>query len=117
MRWRVAGSSLLLCAALSGLSAQQVQPDPLVKLNEWRPRVQALIDSAKVERLPGNSIRLKAIEGVRKGYNNKAIYETLQAFYRRLEQSRAALGPMADSAEIETGASVLAAGVRSEDLA
>jgi hypothetical protein len=118
MKWRLAGSSLLLIAALSSAGAQQVQPDPLLKLNEWRPKVLALIDSARVERLPWNALRLKAIEGVnKKTMSNKAIFEVLQAFYRRLEQSRAALGPMADSAEIETGASVLAAGVRTEDLA
>ena len=67
MRPRFVGSALLLCAALSSIGAQQqVQPDPLVKLNEWRPKVQALIDSARAERLPWNAVRLKAIEGVNK---------------------------------------------------
>lgn len=117
MRCRPAVSAVLLCAALSSIGAQQVQPDPLVKLNEWRPKVQALIDSARAERLPWNALRLKAIEGVNKKSSNKAIFETLQAFYRRLEQSRAALGPMASDEEIETGASVLAANVSTEDLA
>jgi hypothetical protein len=119
MRPRFVGSALLLCVALSSVSAQQqVQPDPLLKLNEWRPKVQALIDSARAERLPWNAVRLKAIEGVnKKMMSNKAIYEALQAFYRRLEQSRAALGPMASDEEIETGASVLAANVSVEDLA
>ena len=117
MKWRIAGSSLLLCAALASVGAQQIQPDPLVKLNEWRPKVQALIDSARTDGLPWEAIRLKAIEGVRKQYNNRAIYEALQKYYRRLEQSRAALGPMASNEEIETGASVLAANVSPEDLA
>jgi len=123
MRSRLIASSLLLCAALSNIGAQQqVQPDPLLKLNEWRPKVQALIDSARMERLPWNALRLKAIEGVNKNANkktisNKAIFEALQAFYRRLEQSRTALGPMASDEEIETGASVLAASVSTEDLA
>jgi hypothetical protein len=118
MKWRSAGSSLLLLAALSSAGAQQVQPDPLLKLNEWRPKVQALIDSAKVERLPWNALRLKALEGIRKGdISNKAVYEALASFYRRLEQSRAALGPMATDEEIEAGASVLAAQVPAEDLA
>jgi hypothetical protein len=118
MRCRPAVSAVLLCAALSGIGAQQVQPDPLVRLNEWRPKVQALIDSARAERLPWNALRLKAIEGVnKKTISNKAIFEALQAFYRRLEQSRAALGPMASDEEIETGASVLAANVSTEDLA
>jgi hypothetical protein len=118
MNWRLAGSLALLIAALSTAGAQQVQPDPLLKLNEWRPKVQALIDSAKAERLPWNALRLKALEGINKGkISNKAIYEALLTFYRRLEQSRAALGPMATDQEIEAGASVLAAQVSAEDLA
>lgn len=120
MKWRLAGSSLLLLAALSGAGAQQVQPDPLLKLNEWRPKVMALIDSAKAEKLPWNALRLKALEGVNKkamGISNKAIYDALVTFYHRLEQSRAALGPMATDQEIEAGASVLAAQVSTEDLA
>ena len=118
MKWRILGSALLFCASLSSLGAQQqVQPDPLVKLNEWRKPVQQLIDSARAEGLPWNALRLKALEGISKKYNNKAILEELKKFYRRLEQSRAALGPMATGEEIETGASVLAAGVSAEDLA
>lgn len=118
MNVRLAGSALLLVAALSGAGAQQVAPDPLVRLNEWRPKVQALIDSARAERLPWNALRLKAIEGVnKKTISNKAIYEALRKYYRSLEQSRLALGPMATDEEIETGASVLAAGVNAEDLA
>jgi len=119
MKWRLLGSSLLLFAALSRIGAQQqVQPDPLLKLNEWRPKVQALIDSARSEGLPWNSLRLKAIEGInKKTYSSKAIYEALRNYYRSLELSRASLGPMASDQEIETGASALAAGVSTEDLA
>src|SRR5262245_35426129 len=117
MKWRAAGSALLLCAALSSLGAQQTQPDPLLKLNEWRPKVQLLIDSARAEGLPWNALRSMALEGVAKKSNSKAIYEELKKFYRRLEQSRAALGPMATAEEIESGASVLAANVTAEDLA
>jgi hypothetical protein len=117
MNWRLSGSALLFCAALSAVGAQQVQPDPLVKLNEWRRPVQALIDSARLEGLPWNALRLKAVEGVEKHYSSKAIFEALRKYYQRLEQSRAALGPMATAEEIETGASVLAAEVSVEDLA
>lgn len=118
MNWRLASTALLMSVALSGATAQQSpQPDPLLKLNEWRRPVQALIDSARIEGLPWNALRLKAIEGINKKYNNKAILEALRKYYRALEQSRAALGPMASDEEIETGASVLAAGVNAEDLA
>jgi hypothetical protein len=118
MNWRLATSALLMSVALSGAAAQQSpQPDPLLKLNEWRAPVQALIDSARNEGLPWNALRLKAIEGINKKYKSKTILEALRKYYRALEQSRAALGPMASAEEIETGASVLAAGVNTEDLA
>ena len=118
MNWRLASTALLMSVALSGATAQQsAQPDPLLRLNEWRRPVQALIDSARIEGLPWNALRLKAIEGINKKYNSKAILEALRKYYRALEQSRAALGPMASDEEIETGASVLAAGVNTEDLA
>src|SRR5205085_11397668 len=103
MNWRLATSALLLSVAVSGATAQpSAQPDPLLKLNEWRPKVQALIDSARGEGLPWGSLRLKAIEGINKKYNGKAILEALRKYYRALEQSRAALGPMASDEEIET---------------
>src|SRR5205085_2129891 len=110
MNWRLRTSALLMAAAFSGAGSsvssgqapQSAQPDPLVKLNEWRPKVQALIDSARGEGLPWNALRLKAIEGINKKYNGKAILEALRKYYRALEQSRAALGPMASDEEIET---------------
>src|ERR1043165_8249416 len=118
MNWRLATSALLVSVALSGAAAQQSpQPDPLVKLNEWRRPVQNLIDSAKAEGLPWNALRLKAIYGINMKYNGRAIVEALRKYYHALEQSRAALGPMASAEEVETGASVLAAGVNTEDLA
>ena len=119
MRFRLAGSVIGLCLALSGAGAQQSPPpDPLAKFDIQSGRlIKNLIDSAKTEGLPWNSLRMKAIEGARKGYDGKKVLAALKTYYRSLEQSRAALGPMASDAEIETGASVLAANVNTEDLA
>jgi hypothetical protein len=119
MKWRLAGSVLLLAAALSGAGAQQqFQPDPLSRFDtQSRRLIQTLIDSARGEGLPWNALRLKAIEGANKKYAGKDVLVVLRRYYKALEQSRGALGPVASPEEIETGASVLAAGVSVEDLA
>lgn len=119
MNSRLSVSALMLCVALSSAAAQQQagSPDPLSKLDiQSLAIVRGIIDSAKNEGLPWNSLRLKAIEGINKKYKNKAIIEALRTYYRRLELSRAALGPLATEEEIEAGASVLAADVSAEDL-
>lgn len=118
MKWRLAGSAVLLAVALSGAGAQQFQPDPLSKFDtQSRRLIQNLIDSARSEGLPWNALRLKAIEGANKKYAGKDVLVVLRRYLKALEQSRGALGPVASPEEIETGASVLAAGVSSEDLA
>jgi hypothetical protein len=122
MKWRLAGSAMLLFAALSGAGAQQqaqqFQPDPLSKFDiQSRRQIQSLIDSARLEGLPWNALRMKAIEGANKKYQGKDVLPVLRRYYRALEQSRSALGPVASPEEIETGASVLAAGVSLDDLA
>ena len=119
MKWRFAGSALLLVAALSSVGAQQTyQPDPLSKFDiQSRRQIQNLIDSARQADLPWNALRLKAIEGANKKYDGKRVLVVLREYYKSLEQSRQALGPLASPEEIETGASVLAARVSSEDLA
>jgi hypothetical protein len=119
MKLRLSGILVLLCAALSSAGAQQpLQPDPLSKFDiQSRRQIQGLIDSARQENLPWNALRLKAIEGANKKYEGKKVLAVLRAYYKSLEQSRSALGPLASPEEIETGASVLAAGVNIEDLA
>ena len=122
MKWRFAGSALLLVAALSSAAAQQpqsnFQPDPLAKLDiPTRGKVQALIDSARLADLPWTALRLKAVEGVNKKRDNKEILEAVRKYYKALELSKSALGPLASAQVIETGASVLAAQVSPDDLA
>jgi hypothetical protein len=119
MKWRFAGSALLLVAALSSASAQQsFQPDPLARLDlQTRRQVNLLIDSARNAELPWNALRLKAIEGVTKKYPSKEILEAVRRYYKSLEVSKSSLGPLATPEEIETGASALAARVSPEDLA
>jgi hypothetical protein len=121
MKSRLFGSLVMLCLALAGAGAQQQAgtPDPLSKFDIQSLRlIRNLIDSARLENLPGGALRLKAIEGANKTkYDGKKVLTVLREYYKALEQSRAALGPLASDEEIETGASVLAAGVNAEDLA
>ena len=119
MKWRLAGSALLLAAALSGAGAQSTyQPDPLSKFDiQSRRQIQNLIDSARQAELPWNALRLKAIEGANKKHEGKKVLVVLRDYYKSLEQAKQALGPLASAEEIETGASVLAARVSVDDLA
>ena len=119
MKSRFLATAILLTAALSGAGAQQSgQPDALYKFDQaTRNQIQALIDSARLEGLPWNSLRLKAIEAAAKKANRKDVLPTLRQYYKALEQSRAALGPVATAGEIDAGASVLSAGVSVDDLA
>jgi hypothetical protein len=119
MKWRFAGLTAMLCVALSSLGAQQpLQLDPLSRFDiQSRRQIQSLIDSARAENLPWNALRLKAIEGANRKFDGKKVLAVLRAFYKSLELSRSALGPLASSEDVETGASVLAAGVSIEDLA
>jgi len=119
MKIRLAGSLLMLALALGGAGAQQsAQPDPLSKYDlQTRRQIQGMIDSARLENLPSDALRLKAIEALAKKVKTKDVMEGLRRYYKALEQSRAALGPLASPEEIETGASVLAAGVSTDDLA
>ncbi|HET9423789.1 MAG TPA: hypothetical protein VFO55_00350 [Gemmatimonadaceae bacterium] len=117
MKWRFAGSALLLVAALSGAAAQDYQPDPLSRLDvHSRRQIQNLIDSARLADLPWNALRLKAIEGANKKVEGKRVLAVVREYYKSLTLSKSALGPLASPEEIETGASVLAARVSPEDL-
>jgi hypothetical protein len=120
MKSRFLATALLLITAFSGVGAQQSsgQPDLLYKFDEaTRRQIQAIIDSARLEGLPWNALRLKAIEAAAKKWKVKEVVPKLREYYRALEQSRAALGPTASAGEVEAGASVLDAGVSADDLA
>lgn len=119
MKWRFAGSALLLAAALTSAGAQQeFQPDPLSRLDiQSRRQIQNLIDSARLADLPWNVLRLKAIEGANRRVEGRKVVAVIRDLYKSLALSKTALGPLASAEDIETGASVLAARVSPEDLA
>jgi len=107
-------------AALSSAGAQKdtFQVDPLSKLDiQTRARVQGLIDSARQANLPWEALRLKAIEGISKKAKKDVLLEGVRKYYKALELSKGALGPLAKPEDVETGASLLAAHVSLDDLA
>src|SRR4051812_45214429 len=117
MKWRVAGSTLLLALAVHTAGAQQ-QPDPLTKLDlQTLRQVQGIIDSARSAGLPWSSLRLKAVEFVAKKYKNEQVVKAVRDYYRSLTAARTALGPLASAEDLEAGASLLAAHVSTDDLA
>ncbi len=115
MKFRFAVVVLLL-SAISGVGAQQT--DPLYKFDDaTRKQIQTLIDSARIEGLPWNALRLLAVEGAAKKAKGRDVVQALRRRYKVMELARHALGPLATGEEIESGASVLEAGVNAEDLA
>ena len=118
MNWRLGGSAALLLGALAGAAAaQDVQPDAMSKLDvRYRMQIESFIDSARQAGLPWGAVRSKALEGIIKRIDGPRIVGVVRQYYSSLVKSREVLGPLG-SAEIETGASVLTAGVNAEDLA
>jgi hypothetical protein len=118
MKWRVVGPVAFLIGALvSGAAAQDPQLDPLSRLDlRYHLQIEALIDSAHAGGLPWMAVRSMALQGLNKRIDGPKIVSVVRQYYANLVKSREALGPLGDT-EIETGASVLAAGVLPEDLA
>ena len=116
-RRSVASIVVLLVAWSSQGGAQDAQPDPLAKLDtRYRLQVELLIDSARQLGLPWGAVRSKALEGINKKNDGARIAVVVRQYYTSLVKSREVLRSLG-TAEIETGASVLSAGVRPEDLA
>jgi hypothetical protein len=119
MKRRIIGSLAFHLVLLGSVAnaQQEVQVDPLFKLDpQSRIKIQNLIDSAKLAELPWNALRLKAIEGANRKYEGRVVVDVVRKYYVTLKESKTILGPLASAEEIETGASALAAGLRSEDL-
>jgi hypothetical protein len=118
MKWRLTGTAALVASALASFAAaQDVQPEPLSRLDaRYRIQIEALIDSARQAGLPWSAIRSKALEGVNLKVDAPKIVVVVRQYCANLVKARAVLGPLSDT-DIETGASALAAGVRPEDLA
>jgi len=120
MKWRLAGSVLLLIAAASGAGAQSttLPPEAYLRLdNASRKQVEALIDSAREAGLPWSVLRSTAIKGALMKTEGKRIVSTMREQYKALELSKVALGRLASEEEVAAGSAVLLAHVSPDDLA
>jgi hypothetical protein len=102
--------AVLLCpsAARGGDSrlAERV-PEPI------RIEVQAIVDSAAAESLPGEPLLQRALEGVTKGADGGRIVHAVRMLFSRLRVSRRVLGPRASPQDLVASAECLQVGADS----
>jgi hypothetical protein len=117
-----AGRALIVLALLAGgasfrrLSAQD--PRLAARLDKVTlTAVTALIDSARVAKLPTAPLIDKALEGAARGSEGGRIVNAVHQLSMRMATSRAVLGASASSDEIKSAAAALDAGVGERDLA
>jgi hypothetical protein len=79
-------------------------------------RVAALVDSARVERLPTEPLVQKALEGATMGASGERITRAVQVLRDNLRGARSALGTEATEPELVAGAASLRAGVPAASL-
>ncbi len=107
----------LLCSATAA-SAQQSQLGRLDTALDSTTRVAvlAIVDSARVARLPADALVNKALEGAGKHADGPRIVAAVRSLAAELRAARSALGSGSRAEEITAGAHALHAGVRPADL-
>jgi len=101
---------------LGALPAVAQDPDPLAKLDGGsRFIVDLLVDSANIEGLPSNPLRLMALQGIAKRADGRKIVDAVRKQLSLLRTSRDVLGQV-DAEELSAGASVLNAGAKPAQL-
>lgn len=109
-------SLLLLLSAWPGISL--AQDARLIRRLEPAAAlaVQAQLDSAAAEGLPGEPLVQKALEGRSKGADAGRIVGAVRALRIALGQARGALGTDARTADLVAGANALRAGIPARSL-
>ena len=79
--------------------------------------VNAIVDSARVAKLPTAPLVDRALEGAAKGSDGPKIVTAVQQLSVRMGSAKRALGPAATSDEIKAAAAALDAGISANDLA
>lgn len=79
--------------------------------------VNAIVDSARVAKLPTAPLVDKALEGAAKGSDGQKIVSAVHLLSVRMAASRRALGSSATGEEIKAAATALGAGMTPRDLA
>ena len=79
--------------------------------------VNAIVDSARIAKLPTAPLVDKALEGAAKGSDGQKIIAAVQQLSVRMGSAKRVLGTAATSDEIKAGAGAIDAGVSARDLA
>jgi hypothetical protein len=79
--------------------------------------VNAIVDSARIAKLPTAPLVDKALEGAAKGSDGQKIIAAVQQLSVRMGVAKRMLGAAATSDEIKAGAGAIEAGVSARDLA
>jgi hypothetical protein len=112
----VAGALIALLWTLSPAFAQ----DPRLQARLDKPTtlaVSAIVDSARVAKLPTAPLVDKALEGAAKGQDGQKIVVAVHQLSVRMASAKRVLGVAATSDEIKAGAGAIDAGVSGRDLA
>ncbi len=114
-------SSLRIVTALALVArAAAAQGDPRLVARLDKPTnvaVNAIVDSARVAKLPTAPLVDKALEGAAKGSDGPKIVTAVQQLKLRMTTARAVLGPNASADEIKSASTAIEAGVSDRDLA
>jgi hypothetical protein len=109
-------AALMLGLAASALHAQ----DPRLAARLDKPTtlaVSAIVDSARVAKLPTAPLVDKALEGAAKGSDGPKIVLAVRQLSVRMSAARRVLGTNASADEIKSAAAAIDAGVSERDLA
>jgi len=106
--------------ALAVVAAPAFAQDPRLAARLDKPTliaVNAIVDSARVAKLPSSPLVDKALEGAAKGSDGQKIVVAVHQLSLRLGSARHVLGAGASIDEIKSAAGALDAGVTPHDLA
>jgi len=116
MKWVVRTLVALLAAA----QTSRAQGDPALAAKLDKPTllaVNAIIDSARVARLPTKPLNDKALEGAAAGADGPKIVAAVRSLSVRMSSARRSLSSNASADEIKAAVGALEAGVSTRDLA
>jgi hypothetical protein len=104
-----------LCLVADPASAQESRLQGRVP-ETVRAEIDAILDSAAMQRLPTEPLVDRALEGASKGAGGELILRAVRRLADELVEARDALGAASTDPEIVAGASALRAGAEPDDL-
>jgi hypothetical protein len=114
---RFARSFVALCAVPLAAHAQDTATLAGRLDKSTYTAVSAIVDSARIAKLPTRPLFDKALEGVAKGSDGPKIVVAVKQLAARMSSAKEGLGANANSDEIRAAASAIEAGVSVRDLA